>query len=282
MSRGFEWDIGCAVMSSYDVDGFLGVQIDAYGEQGSGVHPYEAHHLHGFISRPADPVADASGAPDTSNACNVMFALEGGRGHAWVLEDPRVVPFLPTLRPGEAMFYGAAGQFVRCKADGSISLMTTDATVPGPAGSPILNGRNIFLDIKPTGLVFVAPWGRLTFDATGFHVRTQGGARLDLGSISGLPAPLDKIDTYASMSAAMVSMEGSVVSQGPTTGTAEPAAKAITLTAYLTALAAAVQAVLTAAASPDASSSGPVAAAQALLTPLLAPPLTILSNTAVE
>jgi len=99
-----DFDIGIAVLSTYDGDKFPGIQIDAYGEKKSGVPPYEQHSPSGFLSRPHDPDTDSNGNPTIG--CTVLYALEGGRGHAWVSHDPRVVPILPLLTRGGSVMYG--------------------------------------------------------------------------------------------------------------------------------------------------------------------------------
>lgn len=105
-----DWDLGIATLSEYDKDGFLGVQIDAYGEQKSGAPTFEAHHAYGFKSRPLDPEVDASAQP-TANACSVLRGWEGSRGHIWLLGDNRVTPKLPPLEKGGSIQYGATGSF---------------------------------------------------------------------------------------------------------------------------------------------------------------------------
>ena len=48
----------------------------------------------------------------------------------------------------------------------------------------------------------MAPWGQLTFDGSGFHVTTDGGPTLDLGTIGGLPGPLASLASYFTVSGA--------------------------------------------------------------------------------
>lgn len=98
MAGYLSFDIGVALLSTYDDDKFLGIQVDAFGEEQSGVVPYEAHSPHGIISRPHDPTEDG--------ACQVLYAMEAGRGHAWVQSDPRVIPLLPPIKKGGFAFYG--------------------------------------------------------------------------------------------------------------------------------------------------------------------------------
>jgi hypothetical protein len=116
-----EWDLGVSVLSTYDEDGFLGHQVDATGENKAGVVPYETHHFHGFIGRAGDATRDGSGEVDPATAHQLLFAMEGGKGHSYLLENPALVLKLPNLLPAETMHYGPMGQFQRMKADGSIA-----------------------------------------------------------------------------------------------------------------------------------------------------------------
>lgn len=97
-----ELDIGKAILTEYS-EGFLTVQINAYGEEKSGVAPYDAHSPCGFIGRPHDP--DSSNG-ERGRGCTVLYGLDGSQGHAWIQSDPRVIPLLPPLRKGGACLYG--------------------------------------------------------------------------------------------------------------------------------------------------------------------------------
>lgn len=99
-----EFDLGVAVLTEYDKDGFLTCQHDAYGEEKSGVAPYESHHMYGRISRPHDPETGPDGAPQLG--CTVLYAMDGGIGHQWYLADPRVTPLLPRVKKGGNCNYG--------------------------------------------------------------------------------------------------------------------------------------------------------------------------------
>jgi len=270
----------CTVMwSGIDpVNGFHAVQTDAQGLH-AGVDPCELSHTYGFLSRPLDP------DPKTGKGCSVFWYHKGSsEGFAWLANDPRVQALLPEILPGESFQYGAKGQFVRCHPDGKISMYTTDDATP--------NGRSVYAQVAPDGFTWVAPWGRITFDATGFHVLHVSGARLDLGAIGGLPAPLNALSSYAALSAQMLRLEGAVVSQGADAGAGEPAAKAPELLAVLQAMTVAIEActaaltalaavpVNTAAGSaPAATAAAAVVAAQVALTTGLA---TIPSSTMVS
>lgn len=97
-------DIGVVTGSFYDADGFLGVSIDAYGEQNGGVQPYENHQPHGYFSRPHDPDSDGEG--NVGRGCTVQYATEGGQGHAWPCSDPRLLERLPQFAKGSSCNYG--------------------------------------------------------------------------------------------------------------------------------------------------------------------------------
>lgn len=231
-----KFDLYTAALSDLDGDGFVGVQLDLYGEQEAGGPPAELHSPYGFLSRPLDPDTDADG--NATLGCQALVADEGGTRHAWLGSDPRIIPILPSLKKGESLLYGPKGQFVRMHADGRVSLFTTD--------DGTMTGNTVAMEVRPDGFRWICPWGKITFDATGFHVLHSSGARLDLGAIGGLPAPLDSLASYATMGAAMVSVEGSVVSLGTDAGATEPAAKAQTVLAVLGALTTAVSALQTA------------------------------------
>lgn len=92
------FDISNVKLSQYDDDGFPEVQIEAMGGPKSGLVPYEHHQPHGFISRCHDPNDDG--------ACQVLYGMEAGRGHAFVQSDPRIIPLLPQLQKGGFCAYG--------------------------------------------------------------------------------------------------------------------------------------------------------------------------------
>jgi hypothetical protein len=220
-----------------DDPSFTDVQIEAGGavqpgSAGTGSKADELHFPYGVWGVPPDPVRDAQGRLDKSQSCQVLYAFEGDYLHVWPLEDPRRVKEFPNWKKGEAGQYGPAQNVTRLAADGSISqATTTDGTSAGDA---------VFARTAPNGFTWQGPWGRMTFDPTGFHVLCASGARFDLGEVHGLPAPLDALSTYATIQAQMVALESSVTSLGPDTGNSQSAALAPPLTIYLAALAKAV------------------------------------------
>lgn len=232
---------GRALISLYDENGFLGVQCSPLALRSvEGQAPaYQLLHPYGFGARPLD--ADAA----TGKSCGVLQWSDGQEGYAILTEDSRATPLLPALKPGESIQYGPAGNFVRCHADGSVTVFTTtDGT---------LNGKSVYHQVRPDGFSMVAPWGKLTFDATGFHVLHSSGARIDAGAIGGLPSPLDALGSYVKISAAMAQIEAATVAIGTAAGAAEPAAKALATVAAFGSVATALTAVQAALASLSAA-----------------------------
>jgi hypothetical protein len=204
------WDLGLALFSGYDSDGFLEVQPDADGEQDAGVEAYEVHGPGGLHHRPWDPVVDPNTLlPDAAQSATILAAERGQMGVVLVLGDPRVLPTLPPLAKGETAIYGNAGQFSRYFADGSIAHFTT--TTGGAQ-----TGQTIVSWLTPTERDFSAPWGRETFDAFGWRVTCSNGgsvsASIMMGGSTGL-AP--GVDAYCTIQAATIELDGNV-SIGPT------------------------------------------------------------------
>lgn len=234
-----QMQLGKVLGSKYDDDGFLTVQVETFGTGTKSVGWFYLSNPHGLQMRPLDPDADGT-------ACQVYYWYEGSQGYAMLANDPRTQNDVSIqLQKGETILHSPLGSaFLRMKADGSISLFTTDDNTT--------NGRSVYLILGPSGLAFNFPFGQFTFNANGFHLQHSGGARLDLGSLSGIPAPIGSlVSSYATLSAGMVHVEGSAVhcgSSDPVAGPPQPVALA---TALLT-LATAVQAVLTALSVPGA------------------------------
>lgn len=225
------------------VNGFHAVQVDVFGSR-PGMDPWQLSHTYGFLSRPLDIGTDGRG-------CSAFYYRKGqSEGFAWLANDPRIQDLLPEILPGETFQYGPKGQFIRCHPDGKISIFTTDDATP--------NGKSVFQQVAPTGFTRVSPWGRETFDANGFHLKHVSGARIDLGAIAGFPPPLDALNTYFTVSAAMVHIDAATVLLGPGEG-GMPAAKATVATAVFSALAGVLTALQTPGAmiAPPGTQGGP-------------------------
>ncbi len=170
----------------------------------------------GFASRPPIPVPG-------KQAAQAVVIKRGDRDIAIASQDLRGLETYGNLADGETCVYapGADGNSqgrVILKDDGSVALYTTDSNAPG--------GNMVMLRISPQGgLEFTSQWGSLTFDQTGFHVRTQAGPRLDMGGISlpGVPSAVTGAFTgYAKLTAPTVAIEGAntVLGMGPVIGQA--------------------------------------------------------------
>lgn len=217
-----DWRLHTVTYSEVDANGFIGIQFDGFGEQNSGVPTVETHHPFGLMANPPEP--DING----EFSCLALVGWDGDTPHAWLCADPRSRVVLPVLQKGEVLLYGCAGNCVRMHKDGRISLFTTDDNTP--------NGKLVSLQVKPDGFLFSTPWGKITFDATGFHVLHSSGAAIDLGAIGGLPPPLDEISSYVKLTAGMVQTEASIISNGTVAGVPDAATKATPLVAVLGAL----------------------------------------------
>jgi hypothetical protein len=214
-----DWRLHRVTYSEVDDNGFVGIQFDGFGEERSGIPAIEVHHPFGLMANPPEP------DPNGEFSCDVLIGYDGDQPHAWLYSDPRSRVVLPIIKRGETLLYGFAGNMVRMHDDGRISIFTTDDATP--------NGKTIALQIMPTGLLFSAPWGKITFDATGFHVLHSSGAAIDLGAIGGLPAPLNAISSYVKLTACSAQTEATIIANGTTAGTTEPVAKATTLLTVL-------------------------------------------------
>lgn len=243
------WDLYTVALSDFDADGYLSVQPDAYGESESGLAAVELHSPYGFSARPLDPDTDASGA--ATMGCMALIGWEGGKGHAWLSYDPRAVPGLPPIKKGESIQYGPKQNFIRCHADGAITLMTTtDGTSAGQA---------VYRRCKPDGFLDVGPWGHVRFDKTGYVVQSNYGPRLVMGGVSGLPGPLSSLSGYTYLQSHTTTIDSSMIALGPVGSGAlsSPVVKADPLAAALLAAATAVGA------SATSGPAAPVAAAVA-------------------
>lgn len=172
----------------------------------------------GFAGAPRDGV---QGALDTD-----LNAIVGFR-------DTALGDLFGVLKSGESIQYGPKQNFVRCKADGSVTAFTTtDGTKDGPS---------VYSAVRPAEFVRFAPWGTERFDAGGWHLRTHTGAEIHMGGI-GAPAPLDSLGSYVTLKAAMASIQATAITLGSPSGVAEPAAKATALHETLVAMQAAITA----------------------------------------
>lgn len=96
-------ELGVAMASSYDENGFIGVQIDAFGSQDAAVQFEQLSHQYGFISRQLDP--------DNGVGCSLFRYKQGRRRHVWLADDPRIVGKIPQIKKGGSAQYASDGSF---------------------------------------------------------------------------------------------------------------------------------------------------------------------------
>lgn len=182
--------------SSVDkVTGKILVQLGSVTEQtsdGGGVEWWQ--HV-GFASRPPKPDAK-------KKAAQAFVLATGDRDVCVASQDTRCLDQYGNLDFGEFCAYApgedakAQGRVIG-KKDGSVTVFTTDTNTKA--------GRSVYFRTAPDGFLWVAPWGTLRFDASGFHLLHSSGASINLGGIGGLPAPLDVIASYIKLQAGSVS-----------------------------------------------------------------------------
>lgn len=142
--------------------------------------------------------------PPKGSECIVAFP--GGD-----VQTPGAGILLATIpRPRERTVYGHLEDEEACLHAGSADGSNPARVVTKKDGAIVLmteadDGQTIYLRVAKDALRFVAPWGTLRFDATGFHVKTQWEARLDLGGAGGLPGGLT---SYATLAASTVKLDG--------------------------------------------------------------------------
>lgn len=151
----------------------------------------------------------------------VLVAVAAGRSissDGVILKSVRPdAKFVPLRKPGEKIQLGPASNFMRMHADGVMSLCTRTENTD--------KGKSVYLQVRPDGFRLVHPLVKCTLDATGFHVNHASGARVDMGAVSGLPAPLDTLGSYVALSAALVRIEGAAVMLGTAAGVGTPVAR---------------------------------------------------------
>lgn len=99
------FDLGVALLTVRDENGFLGVQHDPFAlkaELGTSA-PDELLHCYGFQGRPLDP--------ENGRGCSLLFGNDGHEGFALLANDPRLVDKIPPLPKGGSVQYSSDGSF---------------------------------------------------------------------------------------------------------------------------------------------------------------------------
>jgi hypothetical protein len=125
---GITFELGSSTWTGEDEDGYPIAQHDGQGQNAGGIAA-EIHHPFGFMSKPLDPERDPSGEPIPGKSCNVLIGKIGHETHLWYAFDPRIIPKLPVLKKGGAVFYCAHGSFR--VFDGDDGTETAYFPVPG-------------------------------------------------------------------------------------------------------------------------------------------------------
>lgn len=106
-------------ITSRSASGFIVVQCQSLGTDGNQGY-FTLHHFAGFRAQPRDLDGEEAGH-------DLLIGDEGTRGHAWLLEDTRVLPLLPDEGKGGSLQYAVTSSakvsYVMAKgSDGSIVL----------------------------------------------------------------------------------------------------------------------------------------------------------------
>lgn len=175
---------------------------DVVGEEVASDNAEMWQHI-GFASRPAK-------AQGGKSACQAITLNQGSNDLIIATRDLRGSQIYGNLGEGETCIYaggpeGTSQAKVLVKADGSITLYTTDDNTP--------NGAGVYFRIGPDKLSFIAPWGRLLFDAAGLHIETQNGGGFDLSNVNSPPLIVN--GSSCRITATTVSLDAPQVFLGP-------------------------------------------------------------------
>lgn len=101
---GLMFDLGTAVHTAYDDEGWIGVRLDGYGEEESGMGDSELQTQFGFTSRPIDR--------DEAGGCDILYAHAGNsESFVWFGTDRRYTSKCPPLFQGSSAQWNSHGQF---------------------------------------------------------------------------------------------------------------------------------------------------------------------------
>ncbi len=205
----------------------LAATINLDDEKGERANDQDSYGPLGMVARPLDP--QKIEGKDYRAEVIAARTADGLVPIAW--RDLRLNRALPNPKSGDIAMVGYGANFLKLAADGGVSIVaTTDGTA---------DGEMIYIQLLPKeGFQLLGPFGKLTYGPDGFHLLHHTGARIDLGGIGGMPAPLDTLGSYVKFGAAMASIESAIITLGPKGAPSEPAAKSIALQAVLTSIAA--------------------------------------------
>jgi hypothetical protein len=182
---GFMFDLGTVVHSALDDAGWLGIRIDGFGDEESGLGDSELQTPFGFTSRPVDR--------DDNGGCDVLYAHAGNsESFAWIGTDRRYSAKCPPLYQGSSAHWSSTGQFL---------LLDTEkhtATLYVPRGS-VAHVVTVGEDSagKPTIALQHSNASYITLNDDGVTVRGVGNAFIN---VNGTKVALNgEVTTTASM-----------------------------------------------------------------------------------
>lgn len=163
----------------------------------------------GFSSRPPVPVAG-------KQAAQAVVIKRSDHDVCVASQDLRGLEIYGNLADGETCVYGPGADGnsqgrALFKDDGSVTLLTTNDNTP--------TGKVVALKIAPDSFTFTAPWGSFKFDASGFHLKTKAGPRIDMGGLDlssiGIPASVSGALTgYIDFTAPTINLKGGICNLG--------------------------------------------------------------------
>lgn len=199
------FDIGCDVLATEIADnGSLTAQTGDVISNEVTSDQAEIWGCLGLASRPAKPVAGKSSAQ--------CIKINGGDRDACIAwRDTRGQDIYGNLGPGDTVLYAPGpegeGQAKVClKGDGAITIHTTNDNTE--------SGKGVYLRLDPNKLEFRAPWGRITFDASGFTVLCANGAKFNLGGVTPAFGAACGLTSYCNISAQTINCNG-ICNLGP-------------------------------------------------------------------
>jgi hypothetical protein len=95
--------IGIALLTVRDENGFYGVQHDPFGGDQAGAPQDELQHSYGFLGRPLDA--------EKGRGCSIWYDFDEKEGHAFLGHDPRAAEKIPPVKKGGSVQYASDGSF---------------------------------------------------------------------------------------------------------------------------------------------------------------------------
>jgi hypothetical protein len=101
---GMMFDLGTVVHTAYDDAGWIGVRVDGFGEEESGLGDSELQTQFGFTSRPVDR--------DANGGCETLYSHSGNsESFAYLGKDARYIAKCPPLTQGSSVHWNSSGAF---------------------------------------------------------------------------------------------------------------------------------------------------------------------------